>query len=186
VLRWAFEKAISSLRVPSPSSQPRWLRKYPVTCSRAAGSGSRGSTDCSRESLVVCSHFCMKRLTTRIADSETGVLPEKRENASASQTVARIPAPPNIAASVAVIATSESESFAMPPALAPALPNTYASRQRALRPRWPWSLSALGNTFRHCLQRWDAGIILEGPWGGTAETRRSRRAAQTDVRARTV
>ena len=133
---------------------------------------------------VVCSHFCMKRLTTWITDSETGVLPEKRKNASASQIVARIPASPNIAASVAVIATSE--SFAMPPALAPALPDTYASRQRALRPRWPWSLSALGNTFRHCLQRWDAGIILEGLWGGTAETRRSRRAAQTDVRARTV
>ena len=53
----------------------------------------------------------------------------------------------------------------MPPALAPALPDAYASRQRALRPRWPWSLSALGNTFRHCLQRWDAGTILEGLWG---------------------
>ena len=107
----------------------------------------------------------MKRLTTWITDSETGVLPEKRKNASASQTFARIPASPNIAASVAVIATSESESFAMPQALAPALPDTYASRQCALRPRWPWSLSALGNTWRHCLQRWDAGTILEGLWG---------------------
>ena len=105
----------------------------------------------------------MKRLTTWITDSETGVLPEKRKNASASQTVARIPAWPNLAASVAVIATSE--SFAMPPALAPAPPDTYASRQRALRPRWPWSLSALGNTFRHPLQRWGAGSILEGLWG---------------------
>ena len=112
---------------------------------------------------VVCSHFCMKRLTTWITDSETGVLPEERKNASASQTVARIPASPNLAASVAVIATWA--LFAMPPALAPALPDTYASRQRALRPRWPWSLSALGNTFRHCLQRWGAGTILEGLWG---------------------
>ena len=105
----------------------------------------------------------MKRLTTWITDSETGVLPEKRKNASALQTAVCITASPNLAASVAVIATSE--SFAMPPALALALPDTYASRQRALRLRWPWSLSALGNTCRHCLQRWDAGTILEGLWG---------------------
>ena len=64
----------------------------------------------------------MKRLTTWITDSETGGLPEKRKNASTSQTVAHMSASPNIAASVAVIATSESESFAMPPALAPAVP----------------------------------------------------------------
>ena len=52
VPRWSFKKAISSFRVPSPSSQPRWLRKCPVACSRAAGSGSTGSTDRSRERLV--------------------------------------------------------------------------------------------------------------------------------------
>ena len=57
------------------------------------------------------------------------------------------------------------ESFAMPPALAPALPDTHASRQRRLRFRWPWSLSLLGNTFRHPLQRWGAESILEGLWG---------------------
>ena len=84
----------------------------------------------------------MKRLTTWITDSETGVLPEKRKNASASQTFARILASPNLAASVAVIATWA--LFAMPPALAPALPDTHASRQRRLRFRWPWSLSLLG------------------------------------------
>ena len=107
----------------------------------------------------------MKSLTTWITDSESGVLPEKRKNASASQTVARIPAWPNHAASVAVIATSESESFAMPPALAPALPDTHASRPRALRPRWPWSLSALTQAWRQPLQRWGARSILEGAVG---------------------
>jgi len=50
----------------------------------------------------------------------------------------------------------------MPLALAPALPDTHASRQRRLRFRWPWSLSLLGNSFRHLLQRWGAGSILEG------------------------
>ena len=53
----------------------------------------------------------------------------------------------------------------MPLALAPALPDTHASRQRRLRFRWPWSLSLLGNSFRHPLQRWGAGSILEGLWG---------------------
>ena len=107
----------------------------------------------------------MKSLTTWITVSETGVLPEKRKDASASQTSVRIPASPHLAASVAVIATSESESFAMPPALAPALPDTHASRQRRMRFWWPWSLFLLGNSFRHPLQRWDAGTILEGLWG---------------------
>jgi hypothetical protein len=79
------------------------------------------------------------------------------------QTLVRITASPNLAASVAVIATWA--SFAMPPALAPALPDPPPPRQRALRPRWPWSSSALGSTWRHYLQRWGAGTILEGLWG---------------------
>ena len=108
----------------------------------------------------------MKSLTTWITVSETGVLPEKRKDASASQTSVRIPASPDLAASVAVIATSESESFAMPLALAPALPDTHAARQRRLRFRWPLSLSLLGNSCRHPLQRGGAWSILEGLcWG---------------------
>jgi len=119
----------------------------------------------------------MKSLTTWITVSETGVLPEKRKDASASQTSVRIPASPDLAASVAVIATSESESFAMPPALAPALPDTHASRQRWLRLRWPLSLRVLGNSCRHPLQRW--GSILEGLcWGA------QQRPAQTVGRRR--
>jgi len=127
----------------------------------------------------------MKSLTTWITVSETGVLPEKRKDASASQTSVRIPASPDLAASVAVIATSESESFAMPPALAPALPDTHASRQRRLRFRWPSSLCLLGNSFRHPLQRWGAGSILEGLcWGAQQRPQAHiRRAARTDVRA---
>ena len=146
--------------------------------------GQQSSTDRSRERLVICSQSFMKSLTTWIADSETGVLPEKRKDASASQTFGRTPASPDLAASVAIIATSE--SLAMPPALAPALPDADASRQRALRARWPWSLSALTKIRRQPLQRWDARSILEGAVGACtgAETRRT--VGRTEVRARTV
>ena len=117
----------------------------------------------------------MKALTTWITVSQTGVLPEKRKDASASQTFVRIPASPDLAASVAVIATSESESFAMPPALAPALPDKHATRQRRLRFRWPLNLSMLGNSCRHPLQRWGAGSILQGLCWGAQQSPHNRR-----------
>ena len=53
----------------------------------------------------------------------------------------------------------------MPPALAQALPDTDAARQRALRAGWPWSSSALPKTRRQPLQRWGARFILEGAAG---------------------